>query len=155
MGAVLGGFALGPVKSRTSTNGMLGLASTVTAVGLAALAVTQSFPVALAVLVMTGVAWLAMLSTMMAELQLYLPVWVRARGLAVFMLTFFATQAAGSVLWGLVAERTGLPTALLASAVVMLAGAAAGLVLGCRRPRTSTGSPPSTGPSRASPSTPS
>jgi predicted MFS family arabinose efflux permease len=129
VGAVVGGFALGPVKARLSTNGMLGLASTVFAIGLAAIAVTQSFPVALGVLVMAGVAWLAMLSTMMAELQLYLPVWVRARGLAVFMVTFFGTQAAGSVLWGAVAERTGIPTALLVSALVMLAGAAAGLVM--------------------------
>ena len=129
VGAVFGGVALGPVRARVSTNGMLGLASLEFAAPLAALALTRSFATALAVLVLAGLAWVAMLSTMMSELQLYLPVWVRARGLAAFMVTFFATQAAGSLLWGVVAGRSSLSLAMLIASGLMVVGAAAGLRL--------------------------
>jgi MFS family permease len=129
LGAVSGGIALGPVRARLSTNSMLGVAITAYSAALAGLGLTTTFVVALCVLVLSGIAWVALLSTMMSELQLFLPVWVRARGLALFMVTFFATQAAGSILWGVVAGRAGLSVALLVAAALLLVGAAVGLVL--------------------------
>lgn len=127
VGAVVGGICLGPVRARMTTNGMLGSATVVYAAGLAALASTQRITIALLVLIVTGMAWVAMISTLLAELQLYLPVWVRARGLALFMVTFFGTQAAGSVLWGFLANHTTVVAALAAATVALLASAAAGV----------------------------
>jgi hypothetical protein len=68
-------------------------------------------------------------STLQAELQLVLPAWVRARGVAIYTVTFMGSQAAGSVLWGLLADRLGLQPAVLIAAAVVLAGAVAGLAL--------------------------
>jgi MFS family permease len=96
---------------------------------LAVIVLTLSFPAALVTLVLAGVAWMAVTSTLAAELQLFLPVWVRARALAVFMLTFTGSMTVGALLWGLVAETFGLQSSFLVAAVVVLAGAVAGVFL--------------------------
>src|SRR5439155_21410895 len=79
--------------------------------------------------VLAGLAWMAVTSTLHAELQLVLPVWVRARGIAIYTVTFMGSQAAGALLWGLAANQLGLQPAVLLAAVVVLAGGGAGVCL--------------------------
>ena len=45
--------------------------------------------------------------TVNATLQLFLPGWVRARGLAIFTIVLFGSQAPGAAAWGFVAEQVG------------------------------------------------
>jgi hypothetical protein len=54
--------------------------------------------------------------------QTVVPEWVRARALAIYLLSFFGTMAAGSVLWGVVAEHFGIPLALLCAAAALIVG---------------------------------
>ena len=70
-------------------------------------------------LVAGGFAWIATLSTLNAGMQLALPAWVRARGLAAYILAFMGAQAIGSFVWGVVATHWGLRDALVASAVLL------------------------------------
>jgi len=129
LGAIVGAFALGQVRDRLSTNGLLTAAGILYAAALAVIVLTLSVPAALATLVLAGVAWMAMTSTLAAELQLFLPVWVRARALAVFMLTFTGSMTVGALVWGLVAEAFGLQPAYLIAAIVLLAGVVVGVFL--------------------------
>jgi MFS family permease len=94
-----------------------------------------------AALVFAGLAWMAVTSTLAAQLQLFLRVWVRARGLAVYMVMFTGSMTAGELLWGLVAEAVGLQATFLAAAVVLLVGVVAGLLW--RVPETAHLQPPS------------
>ena len=71
-----------------------------------------------------GAAWIEFVSSVNAALQLFLPGWVRARGLAVYQMVLFGAQAAGAVIWGAVAGAAGLVPAFLISAAAMAAGAA-------------------------------
>jgi hypothetical protein len=71
---------------------------------------------------------MAVTSTLAAELQLFLPAWVRARGLAVYTVTFTGSMTAGALVWGLVAEGVGLQPTILLAAVVVLASVVAGVV---------------------------
>jgi MFS family permease len=71
---------------------------------------------------LAGAAWLAALTQLNATAQAAVPRWVRARALAVFLLGFYGGMAAGSVLWGLVADHAGAALALTASAAGMLVG---------------------------------
>jgi MFS family permease len=128
VGAIVGALVLGRVRDRVSSNGMLGLACLFYAVALAAIVLTDNFPVALVTLVLAGLAWIAVISTLNAELQLFLPVWVRARGLGIYMVTFTGSMTVGSLIWGLVAEAIGLQMTFFIAAVLVLAGVAAGLV---------------------------
>ena len=113
---------------------MLGAAGVLYAAAMAALVLIPSFPAALATLVLAGLAWMAVTSTLTAELQLFLPAWVRARGLAVYTVIFTGSMTAGALLWGLVAEGVGLQATFLIAAVVVLAGVVAEWSGGCRRP---------------------
>jgi MFS family permease len=61
---------------------------------------------------------------MNALLQLFLPSWVRARGISIYLMVFFGSQALGAVLWGAIAAPAGLRATFLAAAGLMLAGAA-------------------------------
>jgi MFS family permease len=127
LGAILGALVLGRVTDRLSTNGTLSAAGVLYAAALAVVVLVPSFPAALATLVLAGLAWMAATSTLQAELQLVLPAWVRARGFAIYTVIFGGGQTGGALLWGLVAERAGLRPTVLLAAVVMLAGAVAGL----------------------------
>lgn len=126
-GAILAAFALGPVRERLSTNGLLTVAGIVFAAVLTVIVLISNFFAALATLVFAGLAWTAVISTLIAELQLFLPVWVRARGIAIYLVTFTGSMTVGALIWGLVAEGVGLQPTFLAAAVVMLGGALAGL----------------------------
>ncbi len=61
------------------------------------------------VLFVCGSAWLALFSTIIVAGQLAVPDWVRARGLALVMLTMMGSMSAGSVLWGYLADKLGIP----------------------------------------------
>ena len=68
----------------------------------------------------TGVAWIAILAALQVSAQLTLPDWVRARGLAAFVVVFSGGMALGAVLWGQVATRIGISAALTTAALGML-----------------------------------
>jgi quinol monooxygenase YgiN len=67
----------------------------------------------------TGVAWISIVSSLQVSAQITLPPWVRARGLAAFVVMFFGGMALGSILWGQVATITGIPVALTIAAAGM------------------------------------
>ncbi|WP_199512047.1 MFS transporter [Nucisporomicrobium flavum] len=124
VGAVLGALVLPRIRSALSANGMLAAAGLTYAVVLAILALVRVPAVAVVVLVPAGAAWMAVLSSLNAEVQLFLPRWVRARGLGTYQTVFFGGQAIGAVLWGLVADRIGLVPALLAAGAATALGVA-------------------------------
>jgi MFS family permease len=128
LGAIVAALVLGRVRDHLSTNGMLSAAGVLYAAALAVLVLVPSFPAALVTLVFAGLAWTTVISTLNAELQLFLPVWVRARGLAVYMVNFTGSMTVGALVWGLVAESVGLLVTFLLAAVVMLVGVVAGVV---------------------------
>jgi len=78
---------------------------------------------ALPLLVVLGFGWTATAATLNAELQLYLPSWVRARAVAVYMMTFTGAQAIASPIWGLIAQHVSLAAAVwISSALVVIGG---------------------------------
>lgn len=124
LGAVGCAFVLPRVLSRLGRDGLVILATAIYAAALLALAhVANLYLLGIAMLA-SGAAWLAVLSTLNVTAQLSLPEWVRARGLAFFMVTLMAGLAGGSILWGQVANLKGIPVALSSAAVGMLAAIA-------------------------------
>jgi MFS family permease len=124
VGAVAGSLALPYVRSRLTSNLLTVAASVVYALTLAIVVLVDNLAVAVIALLPAGVAWIAVLSTMNASLQLFLPEWVRARGISVYLTVLFGSQAFGAVMWGAIAVPLGLKATFLVAAVVMLAGAA-------------------------------
>jgi predicted MFS family arabinose efflux permease len=130
-GILLGCFGAGaviavvllPVLARR-----VGVGRTVTAAFLALTAMTLAvawlpyFSLRCVLVLLAGAAWLAALTRLNAAAQAAVPRWVRARALAVYLLVFYGGMAAGSVLWGFVADHAGAALALTASAAWMFVG---------------------------------
>jgi predicted MFS family arabinose efflux permease len=124
VGAIVGAVLLPQVRARLSTNALLVAASLVYTAALVVLVLVRNAAVILVVLVPAGMAWLAVLSSINAALQLFLPAWVRARGLAVYQMVLFGAQACGALLWGLLAGPLGLGATFPLAAALMAAGLA-------------------------------
>jgi MFS family permease len=122
-GAVGGAFALSWLGRRLSTTGLLAGASGVFAAAILVLGLVRVPAVAIVVLLGAGVAWLAALATLTAAIQLALPAWVRARGIASWMAVVMLGQSVGAIGWGALAEQVNVSTALSAAAAMLAAGA--------------------------------
>ncbi|MBV9205437.1 MAG: MFS transporter, partial [Actinobacteria bacterium] len=127
VGAVAGAFVIPRLRARLGSARLVTAAMLVTAAATAVVATARYTAVVSVALIPVGGAWIAVLSSLNAGLQLALPNWVRARGLAYYLVVFQGSQALGAVIWGTVAARTTVTTALLAAAAVLVAGATLGL----------------------------
>lgn len=123
VGAVSGVFILPRFGRMVSTDKLAVAAALMYAGGMASMAYVKSFPVLVVCLVPLGLAWLIMMTTLNASAQAALPDWVRARGIAVFMIVFAGSMAGGAAAWGALAGLTSVPTALTI--------AACGAAVGC------------------------
>jgi hypothetical protein len=64
-------------------------------------------------MLIAGAAWIIFVSLISALMQTLAPDWVRARVLAVFLLVFQGSIAAGSATWGFVGQHVGVRGATL------------------------------------------
>ncbi len=124
VGAIGAALVMPRLQVRLSDNRLLAIASIVYAAALAVVALVHNAAVVTLALIPAGMAWIAVLANVNAIVQMFLPRWVRARGLGAYQLVFFGGQAVGALLWGLVAERIGLVDTFLAAAVLTAACAA-------------------------------
>jgi MFS family permease len=90
-----------------------------------ALAYLHVVPLRVACMLVGGMAWLAMMSSLTVAAQTAAPAWVRARALGIYLLVFQGLMATGSLAWGALAEKFGNATALSAAALVLVCGLAA------------------------------
>ena len=119
-GAVAGALLLPRFNSNLTPNGMLAAASAVYAGAMAVLVLVRHPLPAFLVLLPAGAAWVVVISSMNAMIQLFLPGWVRARGLAAYQIVLFGSQAAAALVWGLLAGSFGLVIAFLLAAGLLL-----------------------------------
>jgi len=105
------------VRAKLSRDALVAGASLLYALAALALAHVQNLALLAVAMLATGVAWISILSALQVSAQMTLPAWVRARGLAAFVVIFMGGMALGSILWGQVATRVGIPTALTIAAL--------------------------------------
>jgi MFS family permease len=122
-GAVGGALGLGRARKKFSDNRLLLVAGILYGCGALATALITNLVAVVLISVVTGVGWLVVLSTLNTAMQLTLPAWVRARGLAVYLIIFLGGQGVGSVLWGLLAHPLGAEGTLALASALVLAGA--------------------------------
>lgn len=120
IGAVGGAMLLPKVRARFSRDVVVAAGSAVYSAAALALAHLQNIGLLAVAMLATGVAWIAILSALQVAAQTTLPPWVRARGLAAYVVVFMGGMALGSILWGQVASHIGIPSALSIAAAGML-----------------------------------
>jgi predicted MFS family arabinose efflux permease len=72
--------------------------------------------VALPAMAVLGMAWISVANTLTVSAQVAMPDWVRARGMSIYQMALMGGAAAGSLVWGQVAEWASVRTAVLAAA---------------------------------------
>lgn len=108
-------------RARWSPDRIARVGSLASAAFLLALADCRALWSIVPVLLLAGVAWVAVVATVNVAAQMALPAWVRARGLSIFMIVFNGMMALGSAFWGPVANAAGIPATLCVSAIGLLA----------------------------------
>jgi MFS family permease len=129
VGAVIGALTLPRLAWNAEPNSIVAAGMLVAASGLALGAVAPNLALLAIATMLAGWAWTTVLATNQAGMQMYLPAWVRARGLSVMMIATFAGQAIGSALFGWTATVTSLAWTLGIAAVFMLGGVALAFVI--------------------------
>ncbi|QDL95972.1 MFS transporter [Rhodopseudomonas palustris] len=125
LGAVVGAFVLPWLKARLGPDRVVAAGTLGTALCLALLGAVHRVELAVLACVIAGLSWIAVLANLNVSVQVALPDWVRGRGLAMFVTTFFGAMTAGSALWGQLASLFGLPAAHFAAAAGAVLGIAA------------------------------
>jgi len=116
-GAVTGAVLLPKFRDRYSKDLLVAGATILYAIAMLGLAVLSNLVALVIVMAISGMAWITVLSSLQVAAQMALPNWVRSRGLAIFMAAFMGSMAFGSLLWGGVAQQTGISIALIVAAV--------------------------------------
>jgi len=115
-GGVIATFVLPRLRDVLSVSVFAAVFSGLYGVTLLVLGLVTSSLVVGIVMMLGGVAWVAVQSTWMMLAQQALPEWVRPRVIALLLFLFQGTQAVGALLWGVAADLLGLPGALVAAA---------------------------------------
>lgn len=126
-GAVGGALTIGELRRRLSFDRIAEVATILFGLCLVGIGITRLTLPLLGLAFVAGAAWLHLLTTFNTAAQTVLPGWVRARGMSMYVLVFFAGTTIGSVLWGAVADRAGLGPALVAAGVAVIGGLSARL----------------------------
>ena len=131
VGGVTAGMLLPQLRGRADRSTTVLGASLTACAGMALISATHHWAPAAFGMVLFGLGWVSAASTAQAAAQLVAPAWVRARGLAIYQLSFNGALAFGSVLWGWLGTIIGLQTtmALAAASCAVLALAVRGYSL--------------------------
>src|SRR5947209_2217193 len=126
-GAIVGAVVLPKARQMFSVNLLVILGTILFALSTATLSQVRNFDLLVVAMLFGGLAWMTTMSSFNIGVQTVVPEWVRARVLAIYLLSFFGSLAAGSAFWGLIAERFGIPIALLCAAAALIVGLSAAL----------------------------
>ena len=119
-GSITGAFLMGRAGQQLSMNQRVLLGTLGFVITNLALALVPSEYWLFPVMFMSGTCWLIVMTSFNTTVQLHLPKWVQARVVSIYMLVFQAGMSLGSVVWGELADRISLQTALLVAAGWML-----------------------------------
>lgn len=122
-GAVAGALLMQPARARMSTETLVSAATLVLGAAVIATGLTHRLTILCVVMLVGGSAWILFISILSSLSQLLTPDWVRARVVAVYLLVFQGSIAAGSAVWGVVAQRSSVRLALLVAGAGTLATA--------------------------------
>lgn len=129
MGAVGGALLNARLRSRYCNETIARAAFMLFAGGCVVLALSTQPALSGAALLVAGACWVLAMSMFNVTIQLSTPRWVVGRALALYQTGTFGGMAAGSLLWGMIADTSGQGTALLTAAFVLVLGALIGVWL--------------------------
>lgn len=129
IGAIGGAFANGWLREKLTSENIVRLSFAGFALSEAAMGATGNGIVSGLAAVVAGGCWVIALSLFNTIVQLSTPRWVVGRAVSFYQTASFGGMAAGSWLWGAVAESSDSATALSIAAIVTAVGVVIGFFL--------------------------
>jgi MFS family permease len=123
-GAVLGAVVMPAARARWSTEAVASTGVAVLGLATIAAGLVHVMVILAALMLVAGAAWIVFISLVNALVQILAPDWVRARVLAVFLLVFQGSLAAGSAFWGSVAAHRSILFAIAGAGIGTILSAA-------------------------------
>lgn len=124
LGALAGAAVLPALRRGLSMDGLVASSTVVFALVTLAAGRLHNFQLLCAVLFVGGGAWISVLACLNVTAQTMSPNWVLARALSMYVLVLQGGMAAGSAIWGAIANRAGVPDALLYASLGLALGLA-------------------------------
>jgi predicted MFS family arabinose efflux permease len=109
------------------------VAAAATSLGVLSLGFVRSFPLAAAVLVVTGLSQIVFTSSVNSTMQVTVPDGMRGRMMSFYVLVFVGVTPAGAFLVGLLAEHVGVSMACAIGGAAGLASVAVIALISRRR----------------------
>ncbi|MCL6432781.1 MAG: MFS transporter [Leptolyngbyaceae cyanobacterium HOT.MB2.61] len=122
VGGLMGVFLLPRLRQRMSVDRLVANGSLIFGAAILALGFVRNFYLVCAVMILVGIASLAVMVNLSVAVQTAVPGWIRARALAIQLLLFQGCMALGSLLWGAIAQHFNITTAMTTAAIGLLIG---------------------------------
>jgi predicted MFS family arabinose efflux permease len=120
IGGLVGAFILPRIRQHFSTDHVTVGGTILMGTTMLILAQLRNFPGVCAVMLLVGIGSISVMVSLNATAQTAVPMWVRARALAINLLLFQGCMTAGSLLWGAIAQRFGISVALMTAAIGLM-----------------------------------
>jgi len=121
-GAVVAGLVIGRLRARAGLEGLVAIGCVLYAGVMLVAAFSTQKALVYPALGLGGACWMAVMSTFNTATQTSVPMWVRARALAMHTLCALGSFAICSAFWGALSDITSLSVALSVAAACMAAG---------------------------------
>jgi MFS family permease len=125
LGAIAGAVLLPRARRTFSVDASVVMAMLLFAAAIIGLAMAPGRAWAAVAMLLAGIGWIAVLSSLAVGAQSTSAGWVKARALAIYLMVFFGAMALGSTVWGFVAGIIGVDFTLAAAAVGLAIASAA------------------------------
>ncbi len=129
VGAVIGAFAVGTVRERLKAETAAALCAIIAGIAIVLIGLSRDMLLTQLLLVISGAAYMLLITLFSVGVQLSAPRWVAARSLSWFQSALTGGIAFGAWLWGHLTADWGLGTAIMASGVTLLLTPLIGLLL--------------------------
>lgn len=129
VGAVIGAFCVGTVRERLKAEAAVRLCAIVAGIAIALIGLSRHMLLTQLLLVVSGAAYMLLITLLSVGVQLSAPRWVAARSLSWYQSALTGGIAFGAWVWGHFAVDWGLGTAIVVSGLVLLLTPLIGLLL--------------------------
>ena len=122
LGAVLGAILLPRLRQKMSPDAIVAASAFAFTVTLLVMAWLPEWLALVPALVLGGMAWTSTASCLNIAVQLSVLAWVQARSLGIYQMVFQGGLAAGSAVWGALAQHISTPISLTMAAGALVVG---------------------------------
>jgi MFS family permease len=119
-GAVLGAIMLPSLREKLNFDQLILCGSLGFSMTTFALALSTNFYISCGAMILGGICWTFVISTLNALAQRVVSMWVKARAISIFFAVFFGGMALGSFFWGWIANEFSISTSLILAAAGLL-----------------------------------